>query len=155
MTEQPRSLAEQDTMIARVGEVSLRMMAGAIAPGRLRALEHTVRRSTANYPWQEVVDLVLDDPMDASDLVNRGLRAQRDWIARGGRPPGGERRRARAATRLKTWLAFALVRGFFYALLAVAFVLVLLLLKAGWPEIDIYRVLDWLRDALPGLFGAR
>ncbi len=155
MTEQPPSLAEQDTMIARVGEVSLRMMAGAIAPSRLRALEHTVRRSTSNYPWQEVVDLVLDDAMDPSDLVNRGLRAQRDWIARGGRPSGAARRRVRLRVRLKTWLAFAIVRGVFYALLAVAFVIVLLLLKAGWPEIDIYRALDWLRDVMPGLFGPR
>jgi len=77
------------------------------------------------------------------------LRGQRDWILRTGRPA---KRRRSLKTRSKSWLAYLIVRSVFFVLYAAALIVVLILLKHHWSWLDIYSVLDWLREALPGVF---
>ena len=46
----------------------------------------------------------------------------------------------------------ALSRLIFFAIYTGAVVLLLVLAKQHWPSCDIYRLLEWLREALPGVF---
>ncbi len=81
-----KSLAEQDVRVARLGEVSLRMMAGAVGDETLAQVRKRVAEDPAFYPWEDVVRLVVAEPVDPSELVNRALVAQRDWLVTGDVP---------------------------------------------------------------------
>lgn len=83
MSEPRPSLAERDPRLARLAEVSLRLQAGAVDDSLRGELASTVR-SASSYPWQEVVERVLAEPVDPSDLFNRGLELQREAILGGG-----------------------------------------------------------------------
>jgi hypothetical protein len=141
--------------IGKIADASLRMMAGAVSPDCQRALREIVHANPEQYPWERVIDIVLAEPADPSELANRALVAQRKWILRS----SGESRPARSRPNrslsvvVKTWIAIALVRGGFQIALAAVFVVLLLVLKSRWPRADVYRILDWLRETLPGLFG--
>lgn len=157
MSSNEPALAERDPTVARIAEVSLRMMAGALSDQARRALRDLATTSGTEYPWQRVVDVALRDPVDASELVHRGLVAQRDWIQRLDAPAAGPARVGRPERGRRPWLkvavAFVLVRGLSYLLLGAACLALLLLLKARWPGVDVYRLLDWARGVLPAVFG--
>ena len=139
----------RDPLVHRVSEASLRLMAGLVPRQTVQALQQRVRENEQTYPWEEVVDKVLNEPVDDQRLVQQGLRAQRDWLLRAGtRAPGTS-----VSMRGKVALAFFLSRLLFFGLFTVALVVLLMLIKARWPAIDIYRPLEWLRDVLPGVFG--
>ena len=135
----------------QVGEAALRLMAGVVPRKTMTALRGEIVASPERYPWREVTDQILADPVEDGRLVQQGLRAQRDWVLRGGR----ETPRKPVATRGKFALAFVLSRLIFFAIYTVAVVVLLILLKRQWPAFDIYRILEWLRELLPGLFGSR
>jgi len=142
------SLAERDPTIARVAETSLRMMAGAVSPSTLRAAR-ALAEGSPSYPWEDVVGLVLRDATDPSALVQRGLEAQRDWLARGGAEPiAPTRRRRTLKTRAKGALAALLVRGVFYLVIAVLFAVLLVLLRYRFPWLDIYAIGEQVREAV-------
>lgn len=151
-----------DPLLARVGEVALRMMAKTVPPATVQHLQARLYAQPDEYPWQEVVDSVLADPVDPSELLNRGLQTQRDWVLRGGATssPGRSAAVARGGrpkslkVRGKTLLAVAIVRVAFFVLYTAAVIGILILLRHKWPWFDIYRVLEWLRDVLPSVFRA-
>jgi hypothetical protein len=87
-------------------------------------------------------------PVEAEALLQKGLEAQRNWIARG----GIERARPSLQRRAKGWLAYLVSRvvvGFLYV---IAVLVLLLLLRQKWPWLDVYEALRWLQRTLPGLF---
>ena len=100
--------AEGDPILDRVAETSLRLMAGVVPKGTLTALQKKVQ-ACASYPWEWVVDKILQGPMAPEHLVKQGLRAQRDWIIGAGRA----RPRKRLAVRSKTIFAWLLSRLIF------------------------------------------
>ncbi|MCA8943835.1 MAG: hypothetical protein KDB80_14830 [Planctomycetes bacterium] len=152
-----------DPLLTRVGEVSLRMMARTVPADTVQHLQARLYAQPDEYPWEDVVDAVLADPVDPSELLNRGLQGQRDWVLRGGAAaaparPGGGARTGRPKTlkvRGKTLVAAAIVRSGFFVLYTAVVVGILILLRHKFPWFDIYRVLEWLREVLPGVFGPR
>ena len=151
--------AEDEELVRRIALTSLRMMAGAVPRDVVDRL-HSRMRAEPEYPWEEVVDAVLAEPVAASQLVNKGVLAHRNWLASGGAanpaPAAqavGGRRRKTLKTRGKTALAMAIVKGGFFILYTVVVILVLVLLRHKWPWMDIYRLLDGLKQLLPGVFG--
>ncbi|MBK8978152.1 MAG: hypothetical protein IPM29_19780 [Planctomycetes bacterium] len=82
--QQEPSFAERDVRIARLGEVALRMLAGLVSTETLQAARHAAAEHPEHYPWEQVAAIVLAQPLDPSELVNKGLLAQRDWLRHGG-----------------------------------------------------------------------
>lgn len=160
MTDDGRLLVEQDGTIARVAETSLRMMAGTVGSGTLRAIQDELRAHPEAFPWQQVCNLVVAEPVDPSDLVNRGIVAQRDWVHRAQRPavaaaPGTPARpaRSRSASNLaKRLLAMLIVRGTFYVVFAAAFLVMLVLVERKWG-FDVYAAGRAVEEFARGLLG--
>ena len=135
-------------MRAQLGEASLRLLAGVVPRATMAELRGEILSNPAAFPWKTINERILADPVDDGQLMQAGLRSQRDWILRTARPKG----RRSLKVKSKNLLAYLLVRAVFTVLYALALVVVLILLKHHWSWFDIYAVLDWLRDALPGLF---
>lgn len=129
--------------MAAIGAVSARLLAGVVSKRTLEALRRTVEASPAEYPWQVVGQVVLQEPVEPQDLAQRALRAQRDWILRGGRENPGKP----IGLQAKTFLAKVVAQTIFLGFFTVAVVALLLLLKHQWPAIDIYAFLEWLKGA--------
>ncbi len=123
-------------------------MAGEVGRAKMKNLQKLLRGSTVDYPWRDVVDHVLGEPVDQGQLTRQALRSQRDWVVRGGRQNPGRSLKRRA----KGLLASVVARLIFMALFIPAVIALLVLLKHGWPELDIYRALDWLAEAWPSVF---
>ena len=155
MSGETNPMSEPDPTFARVSETSLRMMAGTVSGTCQRQLREMLQEDPDVYPWDEACEAVLIERVDPTELVNKGIVSQRNWILRGVRERdlGAGRRRAKVERAFKALVAFAIVRGLFYGFFALAFLFFLLVLKHKWPGADIYRILDWLREVLPGLFG--
>lgn len=142
---------EPRQLFDRVAQVSHRMLSGQVSRRALAAAQAAAQQGGETYPWQRVVDVVLDDPQDEGELLQRGLRAQRDWLA--ARSVSGlDRARSAVRRTSRTLTAMVLSRLIFFTLYTVAVVALLVLLKHRWPGLDIYRLLDWARDAFPALF---
>ncbi len=137
-----------DPLLVRVGEVSLRMMAGAIPKRAHERVAKLMAADAESYPWEKVVDTVLTEERP-TDLVERGLKAHRDWFARAQVPASARAGRA-ARVASKTALAYVLTQVIFFTLYTAAVVLVLNLAKHHWPGFDIYRLLEWVRGVAPG-----
>ena len=167
------SLAERDARVARLGEASLRLMSDSVAPATLERARRAIEASPDVYPWEEVVDELLRDPVEPTALFQAGLVAQRDWIERGGapKPPvaapiarapvttrsDGPRRaapRKSASFYFKTFVAMLIVRGTFYGIMIVALLVALILLRERYPGFDIYQLADdgvaWFRSLFAG-----
>ena len=165
MTQPTDSDAADAELLSRIGETSLRMMAGVVSPSVVQHLQARLYAEPDEYPWEEVVDSVLAEPMARDELVNRGLVGQRNWLLKSGRDAapggqavagGGQSRRGRSKTmkvRGKTLLAMMIVRGGFFVIYTFAVVLLLVLLRHKFPSFDIYRILDLLKQLLPSVFG--
>ena len=149
MTSQEPSASEplsdsSDEVVSQVSAVALRLMAGAVPRRMFEGLQRTVAASPAEYPWQVVTKVVLAEPVDEQQVLQQALRAQRDWIVRGGREQPGKS----AATHAKTFLAKLIAQLLFAALFGLVLVVGLLVVKYKWPEMDIYRLLDWIYGIL-------
>lgn len=142
MSATPPDLAQPADVLGAVSAVSLRLLAGAVPKRTMEQLQRTLRQSHAEFPWQVVTQAVLSEPVDPQQLVQQGLAAQRDWILRGGR----ETPRPQVGARAKGLLARLCAQLVFGALYTVVILAILLLLKHKLPELDIYRVLDWIRS---------
>jgi hypothetical protein len=90
---------------------------------------------------------VLAEPVDQQQLVQQGLKAQRDWILRGGREAPAKP----VAVRAKTLVAKLLAQLITFAMCSAVLLVLLLALKHKWPEADIYRPLAWLYEQFPKL----
>ena len=142
MSPTPPDLAQPDEALQAVGAVSLRLLAGAVPRQTMQQLQRTVRQSPSEFPWQIVTQAVLADPVDPQQLVQQGLRAQRDWIVRGGR----ETPATPVTQRAKGLLAKLCAQAIFLLLYTVVVVVALLLLRHKVPELDIYRITTWVTD---------
>jgi hypothetical protein len=140
--------AAPDATLTAVGAVSLRLMAGSVSRKTMESLRRTLVQSPAEYPWQVVTQAILAEVVDPEKLVHQGLRAQRDWLLRGGREDPGRPLGVKAKTLLAKMLTQLIVLGIF-SLLTVA---LLVLAKQEWPAFDIYRLLDWLQTTFPQTF---
>ena len=129
-----------EEIVGQVSAVALRLMAGTVSRRTFEGLQRTVAASPAEYPWQVVTKVVLSEPVDDQKVLQQALRAQRDWVLRGGREQPGKS----AATHAKTFLAKLIAQLLFAALFGLVLVVGLLVVKYKWPEMDIYRLLDWI-----------
>lgn len=136
-----------DPVLRRVADASLYLMAGAVSRPKMASLQRSVRDAAGEYPWEQVVDGILDEPVDPQKLAQQGLRAQRDWVLRGGRETPGPSMKARG----KGCLAGILARLFFFAMYTVAVVLMLLVIRHRWDDMNLYRLLDWAYDVFPSI----
>ncbi len=169
MTETSNSTSADDELLNRVGQTSLRMMAGVIPNHVVDHLQARLYASPDAYPWDEVVDTILAEPIDGGDLVNKGILAHRNWVLRGDAPgaaavasvnrpvprasaPTGRRPKS-MSVRGKTFLAAGIVKGGFFVIYTLSVVALLILLRHKFPSCDIYRVLDWLAEVMPSIFG--
>lgn len=139
---------DAEVLFQEISELSLRLMAGSVPRRTMKELQRIVNGSDGVYPWDAVLDRALKDPVDQHELVSRGLRAQRDWVWRGGRTDPGKRVRVQA----KTFLAGLVVKLLFFVLYTLALVCLLILVEQIWPHLDISRILHFLQERLPGLF---
>jgi hypothetical protein len=138
-------LGKPDEALQAVGAVSLRLLAGAVPKQAMEQLRRMVQESPSEFPWQVVTQAVLAQPADPQQLVQQGLRAQRDWILRGGR----ETPRPGMSQRAKGLLARLCAQAIFFVIYTLVVVAALLLLRHKVPELDIYRITAWVT----GLFG--
>jgi hypothetical protein len=113
----------------------------------MESLKRTLLQSPTEYPWRVVTQVLLADTVDPQRLVQQGLRAQRDWILRGGREAPGKP----LSVRAKTLLARILTQLLVVAICGAVVLVLLLALKHKWPGADVYRLLGWLYEAFPAL----
>lgn len=144
----PRREHDPEILFQEISELSLRLMADSVPKRTMKELRRIVKGSDGVYPWDAVLERALEDPVDQHELVSRGLRAQRDWVWRGGRmnPSKGVK------ARTKTFLAGLVAKLVFLVLYTLALVCLLVLVEQIWPHLDISRILHFLQDKLPGLF---
>ena len=133
--------------MAAVSAVSLRLLAGAVPKRLFAGLQRTIAASPSEYPWRVVNKVVLAEAVDEQQVVEQALRAQRDWIQRGGR----EKAARSVSVRAKGLVAKLLAQFIFVAIYSVVMVVGLLAIKHGWPGADIYRLLEWLYGVFPAL----
>ena len=153
MTE-PTPTPPRDPVREQLGEASLRLLAGVVPAGTMAELRGEIMSSPEAFPWKAVNERILADPVDAAQLTQAGLRGQRDWILRTGRPQARPPTRRRSMkVRTKSLVAYLIVRSVFFVVYAAALIVVLILLKHHWSWFDIYSVLDWLRDQQPDVLG--
>ncbi len=148
MSQDERYLTRSDPTLVRVSEASLRLLAGLVPKKTLLELQEVVRTASGAYPWEQVVDAILAFPCHQEELVQQGLRAQRDWVVRGGRETPGKSLSAHTKTFLAQMLVRILMFGLYLGVVATA----LVILKMRWPSVDIYSVIPWLREHAPMLF---
>lgn len=137
-----------DPVFSRICESTTRLTAGVVSRPTMKDLQKTVQAASAEYPWEAVVDRILREPMDPSQLTKQALRAQRDWVVRGGRQTPGKG----VTFKAKSFVARLFARLIFLAILLPVVVVLLVLIKQKWPELDIYRILLWMQDMWPSMF---
>jgi hypothetical protein len=137
----------------RIGGTTLRFVEdpsaarAAPAPGSMRAPTPAfLDEDPVDAASSDVVDVV--DGIDViDDGVPAGATAADDYpsVAEPRRKAPARRRRINPLVLLVTWLAT-------FVMFAVMGVFVLLVLKQKYPECDIYKLLEWLRDTFPERF---
>jgi hypothetical protein len=145
MSEQVPDPGQPADTLTAAGAVSLRLLAGTVSKKTMQSLKRTVAESPAKYPWRSVTEAILAEPVDERELVQQGLRAQREWILRGGREVPGRP----ASARAKSIVARLLAQSIFLFVATLTVLAVLLALKNRWPDVDIYRILTWMQEAKP------
>ena len=116
----PQGMPAADS-IEGIAAVSLRLLAGTVSRKTLEALKRTLLASPDEYPWRVVNQVVLGETVDEQQLAQQGLRAQRDWILRGGRENPGKP----LGLQAKTLLAKITAQSLFAVVFAVVLVVLL------------------------------
>jgi len=147
MSPTPPDLSHPEQALDAVSAVSLRLLAGTVSKKTMDQLQRTLQQSSSEFPWQVVTQAVLAEPADPQKLVQQGLKAQRDWILRGGREVPGRT----LGTKAKGVLAKLCAQAIFLSLWSLVLLVALLLLKHKLPGFDIYRPLGWLYETFPTL----
>ena len=137
-----------DPVFSRICESTTRLTAGLVNRSTMKELQGAVAASPAEYPWEAVVDRILREPLDTTEVTKKALRAQRDWVVRGGRETPGKS----VGYHAKSFVARMMARCIFMLIFIPMVVIVLVLVKQKWPELDIYRILHWLQDTWPTVF---
>lgn len=144
-SSEPPQLAQR---LAEAGDISLRMLAGAVGKRTFESL----RSELPAAPDAHAVlhRAVLAERVEPEHLLQKGLAAQLEWVARGGRLA-----QPRLAFRSKRLLARLCAQMVISAIYAVLFLTTLFALKHHDPDWDVYRVLDWLRELGRGMGAGR
>ncbi|MFK7742032.1 MAG: hypothetical protein AB8H80_17075 [Planctomycetota bacterium] len=142
----PPNLEDGDQALRAIGDVSLRLLAGAVPKPRMEQLRRTVEQSPAEYPWQVVTQAVLAEGVDSQRLVQQGLTAQRDWILRGGRTAKGPS----VGRRAKGFLARLVAQLIFGVLFTAVLLAGLIILQHKFEWLNIYEFWPWLRGLFAG-----
>lgn len=121
-------------------------MAGRVTRSRMKVLQKLVADHPDQYPWEAVVEEVLREDIPAPDLSRDALRAQRDWVVRGGRETPGKSLGQKSKGLLARLLVQLLVMGIFLAI----FLAIALLANIRW-DVDIYELKKYLLDWFPAL----
>ena len=140
-----------DSVFPSICEASARLMGGTVNRSAMKELQKLVKTESGSYPWEAVVKRILAGGAPPAEVAQAALKAQRDWIVRGGRQNPGKSVRAHA----KGLMARLMARLIFFGVLLVSVVVLLVLCKLRWPEIDIYAANDWLAATWPSAFGPR
>lgn len=140
-------LDDPQQLLDAIRDVSLRLIAGGVPRPAMTQLQKLLRENIGDYPWQQVTQRILAEPVDYQKLVQQALGAHRDWVWRGGR----EKPAPSLAHRGKGLLAKICAQAIFLAIWAIVVVIALLAIKHGFPNFDIYAALDWLYDTFPSL----
>ena len=72
----PEETPPTDPVFSRICETSTRLMAGVPQRKTIRELQKQVRATDGEYPWESVVERVLDEPVDGDVLVRQALRGE-------------------------------------------------------------------------------
>lgn len=134
--------------LAEAGEISLRLLAGAVGKRTFEVLRS--RLPTATDAHAVLHQAVAAEQVEPAQLLQKGLAAQREWVARGGRIA-----KPRLAARGKRLLAQLCAQLVVSAIYAVLFLTTLFALKYHDPDWDVYRLLTWLRELGSGLGAGR
>lgn len=134
--------ASADPTVRSIGDASLRLLAGAVSKARMEQLRRTVEQAPNEYPWQVVVQAILEEDVDQQRLVQQGLTAQRDWILRGGRTTRGPSLTRRA----KGLLARLMAQLIFAVIFAIVLIAGLIVVQMQWEWLDIYAIVPWFRE---------
>jgi len=145
MSSIPPDLSHPEQALEAVGAVSLRLLAGTVSKKTMEQLQRTLQQSNAEFPWQVVTQAILAEPTDTQKIVQQGLRAQRDWLLRGGRETPGRT----VGTKAKGLLAKLCAQMIFLSLFTLVLWVALLLVKHKVPDFDVYRPLYWLYETFP------
>lgn len=138
----------RDPILVDVYEASHRLLVG-LPRKTMRDLQSIVFASRETYPWREVVERILAEPLgDEAALMQSGLKAQRDWVKRGGRLDA-------SADSKRSCLGAILSMSFVFLVFLATVVVLLVVARMHWPEADIYRLIDWLHETFPGRFKPR
>ena len=140
-----------DPVFPSICEASARLMGGTVNRSAMKELQKLVQAESGSYPWEEVVERILAGGASQAEVAQAALKAQRDWIVRGGRQNPGKSLRAHS----RSLLARLLARLIFFGVLLASVVILLVLCKLRWPEMDIYAANDWLAATWPDAFGPR
>jgi len=137
----PPSMAKR---LAEAGEISLRLLAGAVGKRTFETLRNQLPAATDQHAVLH--QAVTAEPVEPTSLLGKALAAQRDWVGRGGRVAP-----VRLAFRGKRLLAQLCAQLVISAIYATLFLTALLALRYHNDAWDVYRLLAWGRD----LLGAR
>lgn len=130
--------------LAEAGEISLRLLAGAVGKRTFETLRSQL--PTATDVHAVLHQALLAERVEPAQLLQKGLVAQREWVARGGRIA-----QPRLAFRGKRLLAQLCAQLVVTAIYAALFLATLFALKYRDPDWDVYRLLTWLRELGSGL----
>lgn len=134
--------------LAEAGEISLRLLAGAVGKRTFEALRSQL--PAASDAHAVLHQALTAERVEPAQLLQKGLAAQREWVARGGRIA-----QPRLAFRGKRLLAHLCAQLVVSAIYAALFLTTLFALKYHNPDWDVYRLLTWLRELGSGLWAGR
>lgn len=140
-----------DPVFPSICEASARLMGGTVNRSTMKELQKLVKAESGSYPWEEVVKRILAGGAPPAEVAQSALKAQRDWIVRGGRQNPGKSLRSHT----KGLVARLMARLIFFGVLLASVVVLLVLCKLRWPEVDIYAANEWLAATWPSAFGPR
>ena len=131
-------------------EVAMRLLSERVPRPTMAALQRLIQESGGQYPLPAIAKTLAADPIGDAELYSQLLRAEREWILRGGR----ERRAVGPSRPNRSLLARMLGQSLLVVVTALAVLSVLLAIRVRHPEwID--GAFDWLHTAFPQTFPGR
>lgn len=151
MSEQAPAPDRSTAQLAAAAQISLRLLSGTVPPATLTRMQEVVRDAPDGFPLGALVKLLGEAEVSPHGLLQQATRAQREWILRGGRRERTPVVRHRGKTMLAKMLGQLLMVG----ATVLATVAVLVALRHHRPDLDVYRLQDWLHATFPQFFPGR